>query len=120
MYQLPFEIQCIIYQFDGTYHDIYKQVMNQITKRRYFYFCSFGHYLYYVYIPQDNIFHMTNSLDAPNFILSTYEIDVFQLEKVIKQYQLKEVDMLAFQFDIANNTGRPSLEYSHENFQVGN
>ena len=46
---------------------------------------------------------MTNSLESPNYICSTYNINRLKLNQYIKFYNLQEDSNLVLLYDIENN-----------------
>lgn len=104
MFFLPIEIQRLIYEFDPTYHCIYKEVLSQITNYKIFYYRSSNFLNYYVYNPRSGNFHITNSLNTPFYIFSVYNISPTKLKSLVETYQLIEDSSLELAFDIENVT----------------
>lgn len=104
MYTLPSELQNIIYSYDNTFHEIWETINKDISEYKFFFFNLFNSTtMYYVYCPKSSSFHMTNSLESPNYICSTYNINRLKLIQYIKFYNLQEDSNLVLLFDIENN-----------------
>lgn len=110
MYQLPTEIQSIIYEYDPTFHDNYKIIIQELINYKYYYFQVDSVCTFYVYCPKSCTFHVTNSLQSPNYIRTVYNIHYLQFRKLVRLYHLIEDKSLKVEYDIEANIGRPLLQ----------
>lgn len=89
-YDLPNELIEYIYEFDPTYVDLFNSVLNDLQSIR---FSKFDNMIYYVYYPEEHCLHMTNNLERPYYICTSYGINLIKYFNIVKQYNLQEFDL---------------------------
>ena len=77
-YELPTEIIKTIYEFDATYKELFNTVLQDLTMVR---FSRFNNLIFYIFDPISQSVHMTNSLERPYYICTSYEINFLKYSK---------------------------------------
>jgi len=100
MFHLPDDIIRYIYEFDNTYRNVFDEclqciTMNQIYKSRL-------RNLYYVYIEDKNVLHMTNDIKKPSYICSSFNIRKSDLDDLLRRYQMERKYNIKLEYDIEN------------------
>lgn len=96
MYNLPKEIQNLIYEFDITYKEKLDKCIDELKKNKLF---VFDGYVFYYYIPRHLELHITNSIQHPFYIHSSFNVSYIQFLKFKRENQLSEVKHTNFSYD---------------------
>jgi hypothetical protein len=110
MFHLPHELQCIIFEYDNTYHNIYKEVLKsryEIYKEE-----DKNFFIIFDYFSENS--YITNSLEKPTYLTTThtylkrkkkhekkeYYLETFK-DNMLKKHNLKKINKL-LKFDLNN------------------
>ena len=110
MYQLPHELQCLIYEYDPTYHEIYKKVLNS----RYEIYKEENEKFYFIFDYFSENSYSTDSLEKPTYLGTiytflnrkkdhddeSYQLEVFK-KRILKKYNFNRV-YDTIRFDLNN------------------
>ena len=97
-FSLPQEIIQYIYEFDNTYHEIYKQVLKEIEI---FQIYIYKNEIYYIYDKEEEILYTTDSLRNPTWICSSFHIQKDYFKEIIKKKRLIRSNY-KLEYDIRN------------------
>lgn len=97
-FRLPEEIISYIYEFDSTYHEKMKECLKYIQKYEIYSIAN----NYYIYDPDINTLHMTDSIESPSYICSSFEIDCEIFSTIKKKNNLKRNFNLILKYNIDN------------------
>ena len=100
-HRLPREIIQLIYEYDNTYHEIYKKVIEEIHPFKIYKVLQ----TYYIYDPKKSVLYYTNSVERPHWICSIFYFSNDQMEALVESQNLKRLHIC--------------LEYDIENYQFG-
>lgn len=96
-YSLPEEIKKYIYEFDGTYRDIFNEIVKEIERLQVYQYKN----LFYIYDKVDEILYLTDSLKSPSWISTSYTISLSHVKEIIEKKKLIRLkDKL--EYDIRN------------------
>lgn len=110
MYQLPHELQCLIYEYDDTYHEIFQKVLES----RFEIYQQDDQNFYFIFDYFSENSYSTNSLEKPTYLGTVhtflkrkkkhnnydYQLENFK-KNILKKYNLKRV-YKKIQFDLNN------------------
>lgn len=96
-FSLPEEIIRYIYEFDNTYHEIFKNVLKDIEILQIYKFKN----LYYIYNKEEEILYLTDNLKIPSFISTSYMIQLPYFKNIIRMKKLVRINE-KLEFDIKN------------------
>jgi len=96
--RLPEEIISYIYEFDSTYHENMKECLKYIQKYEIYSFTN----SYYIYDPEIDTLHMTDSIESPSYICSSFEINRDIFSRIKKKHNLKRKFNLFLKYNFDN------------------
>lgn len=99
--KLPNEIISYIYEYDSTYYPIMRECFKYISKYKIYTHDNIIT-IFYIYNPEDLNLHMTDSIDNPSYICTSFQIKYDQFENIKKIYNLKRKFNFFLKFDINN------------------
>ena len=116
MYQLPHELQCLIYEYDSTYHDLFKKVL----KSRYEIYEEENGKFYFIFDYFSENSYSTDCLKKPTYLGTIhtflkrkknhknqkYHLEVFK-KNILEKYKFKRI-YDSIHFDLNN------IDFSHE------
>lgn len=71
-YSLPTELQCLIFQYDGTYREIFDEILLDISSQTIFSLQN----SYLIFDKKEKISYMIDSLTNPTYLCIRHEYDV--------------------------------------------
>lgn len=110
MFHLPHELQCLIFEFDSTY----KEIFDKVLQSRFSIYKSPSKNLYFIFDCFTEKTYTTNSLSKPTFLCTTFtylkrhrkhRLPEYHLEtykkKILKKYNVEKVNE-KIEFDLEN------------------
>ncbi len=88
-HELPQEIISMIYEFDPTFKNLFDIVLQDLTRVR---LSTFNDFAYYIFDPNSQCLHMTNDVNNPYYICTSYEINYFKYLEIKKMAGLIEIE----------------------------
>ncbi len=90
-YDLPVDLQRYIYEFDSTYHNLYRALLPQLRRYRVFEYV-YEENLYLVYDKWTQFMWKTNSLETPHWIICYHYPPIDFLSKEIENEIISEIE----------------------------
>ena len=97
-FSLPDEIIRYIYEYDNTYHEIFKKVLKDIEI---FHIYLYRDEIYYIYDKEKEILYTTDSLRNPTWICSSFRMKSISFKKLIRKKELIR-SKYKLEYDIRN------------------
>ena len=100
-FSLPREIIQHIYEFDNTYHEIFKKILDDIDILQIY---LYKNEIYYIYDKNEEILYTTDSLKNPSWICSSFHIhkdgfnEIIRSKKLIRSKQKLDYDIQNYYF----------------------
>lgn len=98
-YDLPHEIICYIYEFDNTFRERFNKVLQDIERYQVYSYCN--QTMFYIYDIRAEMSHVTNSLEIPNWISTSFRISKKDIKEIVVAHNLKKTRQ-KLQYDISN------------------
>jgi len=101
-YDLPHEIISYIYEFDNTFRDKFDKVLEDIQQYQVYSYKNMNNEtMFYIYDIHTEMSHVTNSLETPNWISTSFRISKKDMKEIATLRKLERTRK-KLQYDISN------------------